>query len=119
MVNRVVPQLIRSGRVPVAGIGNQAGSDAIASKTSINGVAIIRTVPGSPAERAGLHGANLQNGQLGDVIVGVNGKSVRRLAELTDLLEQAGVGATVQLDIMRGGSRTTIPVQVADIGLTR
>jgi S1-C subfamily serine protease len=119
VVNRVVPQLIRSGRVPIPGIGIQAGSDAMASKTGINGVAIIRTVPGSPAERAGLRGANMQTGQLGDIIVGVNGKPVRRLAELTDQLEQAGVGATVQLEIMRGGSRTTIPVQVADIGLTR
>jgi S1-C subfamily serine protease len=119
VVNRVVPQLIRNGRVPVAGIGIQAGSDAMASKTGINGVAIIRTVPGSPADRAGLRGANMQTGQLGDVIVGVNGKPVRRLAELTELLEQAGVGATVQLEIMRGGSRTTVPVQVADIGLTR
>lgn len=119
VVNRVVPQLIRSGRVPVPGIGIQAGSDAMASKTGINGVAIIRTVPGSPAERAGLRGANVQTGQLGDVIVAVNGKPVRRLAELTELLEQAGVGATVQLEIMRGGSRTTVPVQVADIGITR
>ncbi len=119
VVNRVVPQLIRSGRVPVAGIGIQAGSDAAASQTGINGVPIIRTVPGSPAERAGLRGVNMQTGQLGDVIVGVNGKPVRRLAELTDLLEQAGVGATVQLEVMRGGSRTTMPVQVADIGLTR
>jgi 2-alkenal reductase len=119
VVNRVVPQLIKSGRVPVPGIGIQAGSDAMASKTGINGVAIIRTVPGSPAERAGLRGANLQTGQLGDVIVGVNGKPVRRLAELTELLEQAGVGATVQLELMRGGSRVTVPVQVADIGVTR
>jgi S1-C subfamily serine protease len=119
VVNRVVPQLIRSGRVPVAGIGIQAGSDAMGTKVGINGVPIIRTVPGSPAERAGLRGANLQTGQLGDVIVAVNGKPVQRLAELTELLEQAGVGATVQLEIMRGGSRTTIPVQVADIGLNR
>jgi 2-alkenal reductase len=119
VVNRVVPQLIRSGRVPIPGIGIQAGSDAMGTKTGINGVAVIRTVPGSPAERAGLRGANLQAGQLGDVIVAVNGKPVRRLAELTELLEQAGVGATVQLEIMRGGSRVTVPVQVADIGLSR
>jgi 2-alkenal reductase len=119
VVNRVVPQLIRTGRVPVPGIGIQAGSDAMGSKVGVNGVAVIRTVPGSPAERAGLRGANLQTGQLGDVIVAVNGKPVQRLAELTELLEQAGVGSTVQLEIIRGGGRTTVPVQVADIGVTR
>jgi S1-C subfamily serine protease len=116
VVNRVVPQLIRAGRVPIPGIGIQAGSDAAASRIGVNGVAVIGTAPGSPAERAGLRPANLRTGQLGDVIVGVNGKPVRRLAELIDLLEQAGVGATVQLDIQRGGSRTSVPVQIADIG---
>jgi S1-C subfamily serine protease len=44
---------------------------------------------------------------------------VRRLAEFTELLDQAGVGSTVQLDIQRGGSRTTVPVQIADIGASR
>ena len=119
VVNRVVPQLIRTGRVPIPGIGIQAGSEAMTSQVGVNGVAVIRTVPGSPAERAGLRGANLQTGQLGDVIVAVNGKPVRRLAELTELLEQAGVGSTVQLEIMRGGGRTTVAVEVADIGGSR
>jgi S1-C subfamily serine protease len=119
VVNRVVPELIRNGRVPVAGIGIQAGNDAAGSRAGVHGVVVIRTVPGSPAERAGLRGVNMQTGQLGDIIVGVNGKPVQRLAELTDLLEQAGVGSTVQLEIMRGGGRTTLPVQVADIGATR
>jgi 2-alkenal reductase len=85
VVNRVVPQLIRTGRVPIPGIGIQAGSDAVTSQVGVNGVAVIRTVPESPAERAGLRGANLQTGQLGDIIVAVNGKPVRRLAELTEL----------------------------------
>jgi 2-alkenal reductase len=119
VVNRVVPQLIRTGRVPIPGIGIQAGSDAMTSQAGVNGVAVIRTVPGSPAERAGLRGANQQTGRLGDIIIAVNGKPVQRLAELTELLEQAGVGSTVQLEILRGGSRTTVPVAVADIGANR
>ncbi|MCC6890637.1 MAG: trypsin-like peptidase domain-containing protein [Hyphomicrobiales bacterium] len=119
VVNRVVPQLIRTGRVPVPGIGIQAGPDAMTAQAGIDGVAIIRTIPGLPAERAGLRGANLQSGEFGDIIVGVNGKPVRRLAELTELLEQAGAGSTVQLEVLRRGSRTTVAVQVADIGAGR
>lgn len=119
VVNRVVPQLIRAGRVPIPGIGIQAGPDAMPGRVGVDGVAIIGTVPGLPAERAGLQGANRQTGALGDIIVAVNGKPVRRLAELTELLEQAGVGSTVQLEILRRGSRTTVPVQVADIGAAR
>jgi len=119
VVNRVVPALIRDGRVPIPGIGIQAGNDAAGGRLGIDGVIIVRTVPGMPAERAGLRGANLQTGELGDVIVAVNGKPVRRLADLTELLEQAGVGSTVQLTVNRGGSRTNISVQVADIGNAR
>jgi 2-alkenal reductase len=119
VVNRVVPQLIQNGRVPIAGIGIQAGDDMMSSRHGIEGVAVVRVAPGLPADRAGLRGVNLQTGALGDVIVGVNGKPVRRLTELTNLLEQAGIGNTIQLEIVRGGGRTTIPVLIADIGLTR
>jgi 2-alkenal reductase len=40
-------------------------------------------MPGLPADQAGLRGVNMQTGELGDIIVGINGKPVRRLAELT------------------------------------
>ena len=53
---------------------------------------ILRTVPGSSAERAGLRGMDANTGKPGDVIVGVNGKPVRRLADLTQELERVGVG---------------------------
>ena len=119
VVNRVVPQLIRDGRVPTPGIGIQAADEAAASRVGAEGVLIIRTMPGLPADQAGLRGVNMQTGELGDIIVGINGKPVRRLAELTAVLEQAGVGSTVQLEIVRGGRRMTVPVQVADIGGTR
>jgi S1-C subfamily serine protease len=119
VVNRVVPALIRSGRVPIPGIGIQAGNEAAASRLGVTGVVIVRTVPGMPAEKAGLRGIDLKTGEIGDVVVAVGNRPVRRLADLTDLLEQAGVGSTVQLGIMRGGSRTTVSVQVADIGTSR
>ncbi len=116
VVNRVVPDLIRSGRVPTPGIGIVAGNEAAATRLGAEGVVVVRTVPGSPAERAGLRGIDAARGALGDVIVGANGKPVRRLADLTDHLEQIGVGKTVELTVQRGGSTTTVPVEVTDIG---
>jgi len=47
-------------------------------------------VAGLAATRAGLRGVDLNSGILGDVIVGANGKPVRRLADLTDQLESVG-----------------------------
>src|SRR5262249_3299241 len=55
-VNRVVPELIRRGSVPTPGIGIVAASEAAATRAGVQGVVIVRTSPGSSAERAGLRG---------------------------------------------------------------
>jgi 2-alkenal reductase len=115
-VNRVVPELIRRGYVPTPGIGIIAASEAAATRAGVDGVAIVRTVPGSAAERAGLRGVDPASGRLGDVIVGVNGKAVQQLADLTQELERVGVGQRVSLAVKRDGRELTVDVQVMDIG---
>jgi S1-C subfamily serine protease len=119
IVNRVVPDLIRNGRVPTPGIGIIAGSETVATRLGVEGIVIVRTVPGSPAERAGLRGVDMARNQIGDVIVGVDGKPVHRLTDLTDELEQVGVGKKVQLTLNRNGSKASVDVDVADVGATR
>jgi 2-alkenal reductase len=119
IVNRVVPDLIRNGHVPTPGIGIVAGNEQVATRLGVQGVIVVRTVPGSPAARAGLRGVNTTTGELGDVIVGVDGVTVRRLTDLTDHLEQVGVGKTVKLTLDRGGQQTTVSVEVTDVGATR
>jgi 2-alkenal reductase len=114
-VNRVVPELIRRGSVPTPGIGIVAANEATATRAGVQGVVIFRTVPGSSAERAGLRGMDANN-KLGDVIVGVNGKPVRRLADLTQELERVGVGKKVPLTVQRDGRETSVEVDVMDIG---
>jgi 2-alkenal reductase len=49
IVNRVVPQLIRTGHVPTPGIGIVAANEAVATRLGVEGIVIVRTVPGSPA----------------------------------------------------------------------
>ena len=116
VVNRVVPELIRNGRMPTPGIGIIAGQEAAAAQLGIEGVVVVRALPGSPAQRAGLRGVNPQTGEIGDVIVGVDGRPVRRLSDLTAALERAGVGKPVELTVERGGRTTTVQVDVADLG---
>jgi S1-C subfamily serine protease len=115
-VNRVVPELIRNGRVPTPGIGIVAASEADAARIGVEGVVVVRTAPGSPAERAGLRGVDRVSGALGDVITAVNGKAVRRLSDLTEVLEQAGVGQSVRLTVTRNGQSRTVQADVVDIG---
>jgi 2-alkenal reductase len=115
VVNRIVPELIRNGRVPAPGIGIVAGSETIATRLGVEGVIVVRTIPGSPAARAGLQGVNTSTGELGDVIVAANGKPVRGLADLAEQVEQIGVGKPIELTLRHGGSKTSKTVDVTDV----
>jgi 2-alkenal reductase len=115
VVNRVVPQLIQNGRVGTPGIGIVAAGDAVTTRFGAQGIMVLGTSPGSPAERAGLRGLDPKTGALGDVIVAANGTPVRSLADLTDQIEQAGVGNTLELATQRDGKTKTVRMKVADI----
>jgi S1-C subfamily serine protease len=118
VVNRVVPDLIRNGRVPTPGIGIVTADEGVAARLGVEGVIVVRTAPGSPAAQAGLQGVNTANGTVGDVIVAANGKPVRRLADLSDQLDHTGVGNSVELAVQRQGRTRTVRVQVADVSRT-
>ncbi|HWN49614.1 MAG TPA: trypsin-like peptidase domain-containing protein [Xanthobacteraceae bacterium] len=115
IVNRIVPELIRNGRVPAPGIGIVAGNETIATRLGVEGVIVLRTVSGSPAARAGLQGVNVSTGELGDVIVAANGQPIRRLADLAEQVEQVGVGKTIELMLRHGGNKTSKTVEVTDV----
>lgn len=116
VLNRVVPELIRNGSVPTPGIGVVLADEAVATRLGVDGVIVLHTLPGSPAEKAGLRGIDLSNNTLGDVIVEANGKPVRRVPDLTDQLEQIGVGKKIRLTLERGGRPSTVDLDIVDMG---
>jgi serine protease Do len=66
---------------------------------------IVRSVqPGTPAAKAGL--------QQGDVILRVNGRDVNPDQTVSYLVANTSVGTRVPLEIIRGGRRQTVNVQV-------
>lgn len=115
VVNEVVPQLIREGSVPTPGIGVVVGEDSVARRLGIEGVVVLRTVRGSPAEEAGLRGVDMRTGAIGDIIVAVDGTPVATFADLTDALAAAGVGETVTLLVLRGGEALEVSVETRDV----
>lgn len=119
VVNRVVPELIRNGRTRNPGIGIIAGQEATAARLGINGVVILRVLPGSPAAAAGLRGVDMQTGAIGDVVVGAGGRPVQRLTDLTAALEGTGIGAAVDLVVERGGRTRTVRVTTTDVAQAR
>jgi 2-alkenal reductase len=115
-VNRVVPGLIANGRVPTPGIGILAADEGFTARLGLEGVMVAQTMPGSPAERSGLKGVDPMRGVPGDVIIAADGKPVRRLADLTDQLEQVGVGKPIALTVNRMGDEVSVNVEIVDVG---
>ncbi|SCY27339.1 S1C family serine protease [Microvirga guangxiensis] len=116
VVNRVVPELIRSGRVPTPGIGILAANEAVAAQLGVTGVIVAGVAPGSPAEQAGLRGVDPTIGAIGDIIIGIEDVPVRRLSDLTDRLEREGTDKTVTLKVMRNNRTRDVAVRVVDVG---
>ncbi|NEU11601.1 PDZ domain-containing protein [Methylobacterium sp. BTF04] len=119
VVNRIVPELIRNGRVRTPGIGIIAGEEATAARLGIDGVVVLRVLRGSPAANAGLRGVDTQTGEIGDVIVGAAGQPVHRLADFTAAMESAGLGSTVEFTVERNGRTRTVRVTTADVAESR
>ena len=115
VVNRIVPQLVRDGRVPRPSIGVAILDEEAAARQGIAGLVIARVTPGSPAARAGLRGLDLDRGRLGDVITQVNGEEVRTVADFAAALDKLGIGNTARLAVLRDGRQMEVSVTVADI----
>jgi 2-alkenal reductase len=114
-INRVVPQLIATGRVPTAGIGVLVLPEEISTRLGVKGVPVADVAPRSPAAESGLAGMDRNRGRLGDVITKVNGTEVSNLAEMATALEAVGVGKRAELTVERDGRSRKVSVRVTDI----
>ena len=117
-VNRVVPHLLRSGRVVRPGLGVLIVPDQTARSLGVEGVVISSVLPGSAAERAGMRPATrnaLGEIDLGDVIVGMDGRRIQRQDDLFAILEEHEAGDRVPVRLLRGGSEVEIEVQLQSL----
>lgn len=119
-LERIVPQLIDSGRIirPTIGVTRVYENDA--------GLLIVSVASGGPADQAGLQGfklvtRTLQQGpyryeqstidtSAADLIQSVDGQPVRTADDLLSHIESKQPGDTVRLGIIRSGVQTVVPV---------
>lgn len=123
-IRRIVPQLIQHGKVIRASIGISRVYE------SDQGLLIVSTVPGGPAERSGLKGFHLvkQVSRKGpyqveqayydtssaDLILSVDGQSVQSADHLLSLIETRRPGDVVQLAVQRDGQRMNVQVKLGE-----
>lgn len=117
VVKRIVPRLIEGGEVAYPYMGLTFDGEVSLDELDIYGVAqtdgsyVISVVPGSPADRAGLVGADPETGRGGDLIIAVDGRPIRTFSDLnTFLVLEAEVGQTIELTVLRGEDTLILPL---------
>jgi serine protease Do len=127
IVQKVVPDLITNGHYDHTwlGVGGQFLTSDLAQamglKADQRGALVVDVVPGSPADKAGLHGSGRQTtieGEAvrigGDVVVAIDGQPIRSFDDVITYLSRATqVGQTVTLRVLRDGQEHTLPVILA------
>jgi len=117
-IARVVPQLIRNGRV----VRGEIGIDQVFQND--RGVFIARLTPGGPAERAGLRGPRVVRQRQGpfvyqstdrstaDRIAAVDGQPVKTAEDVLDAIENRQPGDQVLVTVVRNGREFQVPIRL-------
>jgi 2-alkenal reductase len=113
-VNRVVPQLIARGYASYPSIGIQVIDPYLVARNGIKGVVISSTVRGSPAAEANLKPLSRRTGELGDVIIAVNGRQTDTFSTFVAELDRVGVGNVAELTIVRDDKERKERIKVID-----
>lgn len=115
LVNRVVPALIGRGQAPLPGIGITPVRPDLVARAGISGVVVAEVDRDTPAAAAGLQGLNRRTGELGDVIVAVNGRPVETLSNFVAELDRVGIDNLAELTVRRGERERKLRVKVIDL----
>jgi S1-C subfamily serine protease len=116
-VMRVVPQIIKTGRYIRPALGIEVDEQLNARLQTLvgsKGVFVLRVMPGSAAEKAGLTGVEVgpQGISPGDRIVSIDGRAVDDVAQLLARLDEKKVGDVVTLSVNRAGKLREVQVEL-------
>jgi S1-C subfamily serine protease len=112
----IIPQLERHRMVSHAYLGIR-GQDVQESLVSLDGgphsgVRVQEVDPDGPAAQAGILDAQATGG--GDVIIALDGRTVRSMADVDDVLARHRPGDGVAVDLLREGHRVKVQVQLQE-----
>jgi S1-C subfamily serine protease len=114
-INRIVPQLIKSGYVKKPGLGIRVLETEFARLEGTQGAIVANVLPDSPAEKAGLlpiHRAADGSIEIGDIITSIDGAPVEDGNDLLRALDDKSPGDTVILTVIRSDETRTVQVKL-------
>ena len=117
-VIEVVPQLIAFGKIMRPVLGVELASDRWLRQYRVDGVPIVRTYRGFPADNAGMVGARRgSRGEviLGDVITHIDGERVASNDEFLSAMEAHQVGDTIKITTTREGRERQFDVELSEV----
>ncbi|HVF56730.1 MAG TPA: trypsin-like peptidase domain-containing protein [Pyrinomonadaceae bacterium] len=118
IAKRIVPQLIREGRVvrPKLSVYSRNVADIRGVRLPVEqGVLIVQVIPNGTAAAAGLRGLNeTPEGDLvlGDIVTAIDGEKVSDQNDLFRILDKHQFNDTVKIEVVRDGRRANIPVRL-------
>jgi S1-C subfamily serine protease len=118
IARRIVPQLIRDGRVarPKLGVYPISLNDVRGLRLPVNeGILIYQLDPNGSAAAAGLRGlSETADGDvvLGDIITSIDGEKINDQNDLFRVLDKHQFNEVVQVEVVREGRRTSLPVRL-------
>jgi len=115
VTNRIVPQLIRYGKVEKPALGITIADDNVARRFGIQGVLIFSVTRGGPADIAGLRPTRRNaRGEimLGDIIVAIDNQEISESKDLFRILDSRKIGDTVRLTVRRPDGEVEIDVRL-------
>lgn len=117
-IKKIVPQIIKYGRVIRPGLGLSLLSDRYGQRLGIQGVVIYEVPVDSEAYRKGLRG--LTRNRLGrlviqDIIKEIDGKKIRSYDDLYNLLDDYKIGDRVTLTVERDGKTRKVELTLVRV----
>ncbi len=116
IVNKIVPDLIRHGRVIRPGLGVILFQDWQARRLRLPGVLIDQVAEDGGAAQAGLRGTVLDRRgyirQLGDLIIKTDDTDIRGVNDLKDALEPHQAGDEMRVTLVRDDAVRTVAVKL-------
>jgi S1-C subfamily serine protease len=104
VVNRMVPQIIRYGKVQKPVLGVTIAEDHMVKRLGAEGVLIVTVTPNGAADKANLRPTRRDaRGRilLGDLIVAIDGNIVRESRDLFRILDSHNIGDKIKLRVLR------------------